>query len=660
MKILFAFFALFIISCSSNPKATLTGDLAVGIEKAGTLEQETPVSYSITVDDNTYIAGWVDQISVDVVVSLLNESDEEIDSFDNPAKGHEPFTFSIEEAGTYRLEVTPFEEEAGDYTVMISVVEPIATDRNERVDQLLSMYSKDVPGAVIGIIENGEMVYSQAYGKANLTHNLDFKLNTPTNIGSVSKQFTAYAILLLEQRGILSTDDNVRDHIPELPDFGEVITLNNLLNHTNGYREVYNLMPMKGWYGEDNLLRSEVINTIKNQKELQAPPNTEFNYNNSAFIMLAEIVERKTDTLFPLWMKYNVFNPLGMTNSYVRQDPSQIIPKASQGYSTGENGFVESGDLSAAYGAGGIYTTPEDLAKWLSNFNEPVLGSKALIQKMVTPRVLKNGDTLDYGFGIGVGEYRGLKRYSHGGADIAHRAMLTYFPEINSGVITLSNNASFSTGVANDLVNLYFEDKLEKEEGEEVEDDSENEDGTYTVSEEILTTYVGKFKLESLGMIMEYSLEEGSLMSKVSGQSDLNLTAITDSTFTYNGIEATALFKKDATGIVNKVIHTQGGQDYELERLPPYEASLDELTEYSGKYFSEELETFYTIKLKDSTLIAELRNFEDIELNTAEKDNFSADVFFIQEMVFKRNGQGAINGFEISNGRTKGVSFDKQ
>jgi hypothetical protein len=349
-----------------------------------------------------------------------------------------------------------------------------------------------------------------------------------------------------------------------------------------------------------------------------------------------------------------------MTNSYVRQDPSQIIPKASQGYSTGENGFVESGDLSAAYGAGGIYTTPEDLAKWLSNFNEPVVGSKALIQKMVTPRVLKNGDTLDYGFGIGIGEYRGLKRYSHGGADIAHRAMLTYFPEINSGVITLSNNASFSTGVANDLVNLYFEDQLEKDDEEEREDDSEKEDGTFIVSEEILTTYVGKFKLESLGMIMEYSLEEGSLMSKVSGQSDLNLTAITDSTFTYNGIEATALFKKDATGVVNRVIHTQGGQDYELERLPSYEANLDELTEYSGKYFSEELETFYTIKLKDSTLIAVLRNFEDIELSTAEKDNFSADVFFIQEMVFKRNGQGTINGFEISNGRTKGVSFEKQ
>lgn len=661
MKILLPFFAILIISCSSNPTASLSGDLSVGKEISGTLEQEVAKSYSITVEDNTYITGWVDQVSVDVVVSLFNQGDEKIDSFDDPAKGHEPFAFSIEEGGTYRIEVAPFEEESGDYTVMIEVVEPIATERNKRADQLLSLYTKDVPGAVIGIIENGEMVYTQAYGKANLTHDLDFKINTPTNIGSVSKQFTAYAILLLEQRGVLSTDDDVREHIPELPKFQEVITLNNLLNHTNGLREVYNLMPMKGWYGEDNLLRSEVINTIKNQKELQALPNTEFNYNNSAFIMLAEIVERKTDTLFPLWMKHNVFEPLGMTNSYVRQDPSQIIPKASQGYSTDEGGFIESGDLSAAYGAGGIYTTPEDLAKWLANFNEPVLGSTELIQKMVTPRILKNGDTLDYGFGIGVGEYRGLKRYMHSGADIAHRAVMAYFPEINSGVIALSNNASFSGGIGRDLVDLYFEDKLEQDEEEESTDEVATETGKHTVSEEILSTYVGNYKIEAIGLIMQYSIaDDGTLMSEATGQSELGLTAVNDSTFTYNGVEATVLFKRNSDGGVTTAVHTQGAEDYVLDRLPPYEASMDDLAEYSGKYFSEELETFYTIRLKDSSLVAGLRNFEDIELSTSEKDNFSADVFFIQEMVFKRNEEGILNGFELSNGRTKGVSFEKQ
>ena len=151
-------------------------------------------------------------------------------------------------------------------------MEPIATDPEKRVDQLVSFYSGDAPGAVVGVIKNGEMVFSKAYGKANITHGLNFELDMPTNIGSVSKQFTAMAILLLEKEGSLSLDDDVRKHIPELPDLGEVVKIKNLLNHTNGWREVYNLMPITGWKGEDVLLKEEVLNILKNQTELQALP----------------------------------------------------------------------------------------------------------------------------------------------------------------------------------------------------------------------------------------------------------------------------------------------------------------------------------------------------------------------------------------------------
>ncbi|MEP2935873.1 MAG: serine hydrolase domain-containing protein [Gilvibacter sp.] len=659
MKFLMPLVAILIASCSSNPSVSLTGDLAVGTETTGSLEKETPKSYSITVPDNTFITGYVDQVSVDVIVSLFNEADEEIDSFDNPAEGHEPFNFSIEEGGTYRFEVAPFEEGAGDYSVMISLAEAIATDRNSRADQLMALFSNDVPGGVIGIIEDGKMVYSKAYGKANLTHDLDFKVNTPTNIGSVSKQFTSYAILLLEERGLLSVDDDIHDHFPELPDYGALITVANLMNHTNGLREVYNYMPMKGWYGEDALLREEVINIVKNQKELQDAPNTEFNYNNSAYIMLAEIVERKTDTLFPVWMKHNVFDPLGMTNSYVRSDPSQIIPNASQGYSTGEHGYIENGDLAAAYGAGGIYTTPEDLAKWLANFNEPVVGSAATIKKLTTPRVLVSGDTLDYAFGIGVGEYRGLTRYAHGGADIAHRAMMTYFPEINSGVITLSNNAGFDGGMAGELIDLYFEDKLESEDAEEGEEEAE-ETGEFTVSDEILNSIEGTFKFEEIPMMLEFTVIDGVLNGEPTGQEKVELVPTSDSIFINEELGVELIFKAATDGSVDTAAFSQGGANFTLNRLPPYSPTLEELDSYTGTYFSIELEVFYTLKVKDSILVASMRNVEDITLSTAEKDNFTADVFYIAEMVFSRDDQGIINGFEISNGRTKGIKFEKR
>jgi CubicO group peptidase (beta-lactamase class C family) len=153
-------------------------------------------------------------------VKLFNEANEEIGSFDGPATGPERFSFSVNKTGAYRLEVSPFQDKSGEYSIQIDKVEPIASDPAKRVDQLLAFYSNNEPGAVIGVIENGEMTFSKAYGKANITHNLDFKLNTPTNIGSVSKQFTAFAILLLEQHALSSIVDEVRRHIPEFPDFG--------------------------------------------------------------------------------------------------------------------------------------------------------------------------------------------------------------------------------------------------------------------------------------------------------------------------------------------------------------------------------------------------------------------------------------------------------
>jgi CubicO group peptidase (beta-lactamase class C family) len=647
------------ISCQQKVETNLTGDLAIGIEQAGNLLHKTAQSYEIQLDSNSFILGSVNQISVDVVVRLLDENNKEIANFDNPARGPEMFTFTIPKTGKYRLEVAPFEEETGDYTIRIDKVEPTATSPEKRVDQLLSFFSNNNPGAVIGVLKQGEFIFSKAYGKANMTHDLDFKLNTPTNIGSVSKQFTAFAILLLEQQGLLSLEDDVRKHIPEFPDFGEVITIKNLMNHTNGLREVYNLLPIAGWDGEDKLLRSEILATLQRQKKLQDAPGEKFNYNNSAFIMLAEIVERKTASTFPDWMKKNVFEPLGMEDSYVRADPSQIIPGASQGYSQGDNGLVESGDLYAAYGAGGIYTTPLDLSKWLKNFKDPQVGGKELIEKLVTPDLLNNGDTMTYALGIGVGERKGLKRYAHSGADIAHRATLVYFPEINSGVIALSNNASFSTSVANEISDLFFAEHFEAEEEKEMAKEEKKEEDL-AVDVEILKNYEGKFKASSIGLVIEYKVEDGQLVAYPTGQSSLTMNFLSEDSFEYEGIAATILFSGNEDGEITGATHNQGGKDFEMEKLPPFNPTIDDLRLYEGKFFCEELETFYTIVVKDSMMYATHKNLKDIALSPVEDDTFSGDVFFMSEAAFQRDAGGMINAFAVSNGRTKDIIFLKQ
>jgi len=644
------------IACNQNDQKNYSGDLEIGIAVEDSLNLKEPKPYSMELDSNSFIFGIVDQISVDVVVSLYDPDDELIESFDGPAKGSEFFSFEIKETGSYRLEVAPFKEKTGVYSIKLEKIEPIASDPGKRVDQIMYFYSGDVPGAVVGVIRNGKLDFTRQYGKANLTHQLDFDIDMPTNIGSVSKQFTAYAILLLEKEGKLSLDDDVRKHIPEIPDFGDTIRIKNLLNHTNGLREVYNLMPITGWKGEDALLREEILSILKKQPELQAIPGEEYNYNNSAFIMLAEIVERISGMEFPDWMEENVFGPLGMDDSYVRKDPTQLIPNATQGYSNGENGYIESGDLYASYGAGGIYTTAGDLAKWLNNFSNTTVGSAAEIDKLVTPGILNDGDTMDYALGIGVRKYKGLKIYAHSGADIAHRASLIYFPEIDAGVVTLSNNSSFpSNSIAYQLANIFFSEHLEEEEKEEKIAPDE-----ISISDAILEEYTGKYKAQSIGLVIEYKLEDGQLVAYPTGQSSLSLKPTTDSTFDYQGVEASILFKMEDDGTCNSAVHTQGGNDLTLVKLDPFDPSISELQLYTGRYFSEELETYYNVLVKDSVLIATHRNLKDIKLDVTEEDVFSSDVFFISELVFTRNSTGQVEGFTVSNGRTKGIVFKRQ
>jgi len=224
----------------------------------------------------------------------------EVEEFDGPSRGPEVFQFETEASGVFLVRVRPFEEGSGDYTIELITVEPAATEPAGKVDQMLAAFSgPETPGVVVGVVDGGELVFAEAYGMANLEHGIPFTVDLSSNIGSVTKHFTAMGILLLEQDGKLSLEDDVREYIPELPDFGATVTVKNLLNHTGGYREIYNFLPMAGRQGEDAIRREEAIRIVQRQPELQAAPNTEFNYNNTGYILLATIIERVSGKSFP-------------------------------------------------------------------------------------------------------------------------------------------------------------------------------------------------------------------------------------------------------------------------------------------------------------------------------------------------------------------------
>ena len=336
--------------------------------------------------------------------------------------------------------------------------EPVATTPEGKVDQAAAQLYKDTPGAVVGVIKGGKLAFVKGYGAADLTHGVPFTPETPTNIGSSTKQFTGFALALLASRGTLSLDDDVRKHIPELKDFGKKITVRHLLTHTTGYREFINTLIIEGRQvlEGDYIAPDEVIKVINRQPTLQNEPGAEFNYNNSAFSLATIVVERVTGRPFAEWMRDEVFLPLGMTKTWVRANPGQIIRGRSIGYIPGEGGFREVRDLHGAAGAGGIYTTPGDVAKWLRNFKTAELGGAAVIKEMTTSFVLNDGKPSNYGYGVFLDSTRGVRRWQHGGNDIAHSSTFVYYPDLDAGYVVFSNYQGVPGGIAGVVADAFF------------------------------------------------------------------------------------------------------------------------------------------------------------------------------------------------------------
>lgn len=639
-------------------------ELRVGQTLQGTLAPGDTVEYALEVGDDSFAFGEVNQISVDVVVRILDGEGRQRARIDVLGRGAERYASELEEAGRYTVQVFPDEEEdGGDYTITLRRLEPVATDPVQLVAQLMSPYDfDDTPGVAVQAWRNGETLFSDAYGMANLAYGIPFETDTRTNIGSTSKQFTAFAVMLLAGRGELSLDDTIRVHLPELPAFADEINIRHLLTHTSGLREFLNLLVMTGRRLDhgDYVDREEIIDIVRRQPSLQNAPGAEWNYNNTAFALAAEIVARVSGQPFHEFMADNVFQPLGMSHTMVRPSPEAIVPDYTQGYLPGDRGYREVRDLGGAVGAGGIYASVEDLQRWVENYSDPEVGDGDMVEEMITPYVLTDGDTTDYGLGLFIDEQRGLRRVHHGGADIAHRSMLVYYPEIDGGITVQSNLATFDSNVAFRLAEAFFGDAMEPEEPEVADDDAPFDPEAY--DPEDFDVYVGRYELDvAPGVFLRFFRESDTLFTQVTGQQRVEIVPRSDSTFALTAVPATVTFHRDEQGEVDGLTLDQGGQQQHAGRVEGespemWEPTAEQLDDFTGRYFSEEIETFYQVVVDEESLLLRHRRLDDIELSPGEEDTFSGGGLTLD---FERDRSGRIIAFYLSNVRTRDVRFQR-
>lgn len=531
----------------------------------------------------------------------------------------------------------------------------------DRVDRIMADYSgTETPGAVVAVVRGGAIVFERAYGMANLTHGIPFTVDTRTNIGSTSKQFTAFAVALLADRGRLSLDDDVRTHIPELPDLGEVVRLRHLVSHTSGYREFLNALAIGGWRFDplDHIDRDEILTVVQRQPALQNSPGAEYNYNNTGYALLALVVERVTGEPFRDWMASNVFEPLGMHATVIRGDPRRIVPASAQGYGPvgedGADGFQEIPDIPAAMGAGGIYTTVGDLALWMRNLRTAELGGPAVLERMTTRNVLTTGDTTSYAMGLMVSTVRGLRVIQHGGADAAHRSTFIYHPDLDAGLIVQSNHATFDGAIPGRIADVFFGEHMEPREEPAAAAEVAFDPELFDTSS--FDAYAGRYELEvQPGFILTFWRDEDRLMTQATGQQPFELTPTSDSTFALSVVRASVTFHRDEDGRVTSLTLHQNG-DHIAHRLPDEDADAVDLAPYVGRYYSAEFETFYDVVIEEDHLVVRHRRLAPMTLDHASDDAFTGP-FPLARVEFDRGDDGRVTGLRASNGRARDILF---
>lgn len=341
----------------------------------------------------------------------------------------------------------------------------------KQIDQLFSNYNAATPGVAVAVVNDGKIVFKKGYGTANLEYDLPITPTTVFQIASVSKQFTAFSIYLLEKQGKISLEDDVRKYLPEVPDVGKTVRIKHLLAHTSGIKDQAALMTLAGWRSGDVATTQNVMRFLSRQKELNFEPGSQYLYSNSGYTLLAEIVKRVSGQSFAEFTKKNIFEPLGMNDTQFYDDFERIVKNRADSYEL-ENGTYKKKPLSdSAAGPSNLYTTAEDMAKWVLNFEKPVVGDAELIRRFNEASLLSNGDRVIWSISDGEPgyhakgqihwNYRGLHLMSHGGHAAAFRSFLGRFPDKGLAVIALSNDEhyqNFNTSIR--IAEFYLKDDL--------------------------------------------------------------------------------------------------------------------------------------------------------------------------------------------------------
>ncbi|HEY5774388.1 MAG TPA: serine hydrolase domain-containing protein [Chitinophagaceae bacterium] len=522
-----------------------------------------------------------------------------------------------------------------------------------KVDSVFNRYTTTTPGCAVAIIKNQQIVFKKGYGMANLEYNVPITSSSVFHIASESKQFVAFCMLLLEQQGKLSIDDDIRKYLDYVPDFGKKITIRNLIHHTSGLRDQWQLLGNAGWQLDDVITQEHVIKLISKQQRLNFDPGEEHLYCNTGYTLMAEIVKKASGLSLREYTDKYIFRPLEMNNTHFHDNYRELVPNRTYSYSPkGAREYQHSVLSYSIVGATSLFTTVEDEAKWVMNYEHGKVGGKELIEKMYSLGILNNGKKLTYAFALSIDDYQGWKRIGHGGSDAGYRTYACRFPEQQLGVIVFSN---FSNGNPNGMAMQIADLLLPKKE-------IKSNSLPALTDSSFLKKFAGRY-VSDRGAIFNLYWDNSKLVSRPAGQTtggtEWKLSVNENNKYQLPSGTIIQFETSPLKDSVTKIIAENPNGFTELFRQPLIELKKEEMILYAGTYYNGETEAAYTVTVKDGALILQHRKFADAKLTLIAPDQFSCDNWWMNNLKFIRDKKGVITGFEVNAGRVLHLLYSK-
>jgi CubicO group peptidase (beta-lactamase class C family) len=518
----------------------------------------------------------------------------------------------------------------------------IAPQVRTDIDALFKRWdTTSLPGCTLGVAKDGRQVLSRAYGMADLEHGVANRPDSIIEAGSVSKQFTAAAVLLLAQQGKISLDDPVRKYIPEVPDYGTPITIQQLLSHTSGLRDWGSVCGIAGWPRTTRTYtHAHVLDIVSRQKSLNYPPGTAYSYTNSGYNLLAVLVSRVSGKSFADFTRESLFEPLGMTRTSWRDDYTRIVPDRAIGYSVAGSTVSLNMPFENVHGNGGLLTTVGDMLRWNENAVSNKVGGAALTKAQRQKSRLKDGSEISYASGIVITQWHGVPEVSHSGGTAGYRAWLAQYPAEKVSVAVLCNAGDAPAWtLGRQVADLVLGLKAELAPGVEI-------------AATDLAAVAGLYRNRNTHMVSTVTLTEGAL--HVDGGPAL--VPLSKDAFRTQSGGTRFEVERSSAGAVTGLRAVASGEGTGYERVAKVEPTPAQLAAYAGEYTSDEAEVMLRVVVEGGKLVLLRRPDTKLPLTANYADGFDSD---LGQLRFLRDARGRVNELSVSEDRVWDLRFKK-